>query len=369
MKGMTNKTDAKTEFQSPDPKKHILEEVERLRRENDKLQRMAAKFIGGDNYTASAASTTAAATATIHTQPELMQTSQQMKSAFKDESPTAKALKKQLSVEMEKQKSVEKQDSVEKPRSVQKQISAEKSRYRTNPDEITHAEDVPVRDTSSNIPQGSDKLKRIVSEIFARHQSDQPFVHNSNLGIDLPQPQQLLQNFSNGQQLRGVMTEPKNVNQVKRSSSKTPAILESEEDLPPGIQHVDSPDPDPFNFISTVRRKMPNLDSEKKDDVRQKREKNKKKKPVKIQDGSDLTISEGPLSTSFASSAALVEDNADKLRKKKSAKRQIKKQFADQDVNDVNIGASTSKDTTKETIRPGGEELFVSDLAKWKPFL
>ena len=46
--------------------------------------------------------------------------------------------------------------------------------------------EIPVRDTSSRLTKESDKLKLKVSEVYARHQSDLEAIRNANLGIDLP---------------------------------------------------------------------------------------------------------------------------------------------------------------------------------------
>lgn len=377
----------------------VYKELERLRKENDKLQKMAQKFMTGkpsSTVAVSAPSSTAAAAPTL-TKPVSVAAVQNYVSAELDQVvPVPKAVKskKQLSTEkaenlIQKQSSAEMmaRPSADKGQQTTTRIT-EYHQAQSNPrHEIPTGEDVPVRDTSNSIPQGSDKLKRIVSEIFARHQSDLVYIKNSNLGIELPQPQQLLQNFSSGQQptqqLRSSMTEqPKNVNRTNIRAKASHGLTDSEEEAaaPPRLINVNSPDPDPFNFIATVKRKMPNFDSGTKE-VEKGKNSGKKRQPAAVKqgdkDGSDLTISEGPLSTSFASSAAAAaaaaganDALAKKLKKakKKKKEKQQRKSFVpsplppEPNINDVNVGASTSKGLAAET----SQQPMVTFWKLWK---
>ena len=114
---------------------------------------------------------------------------------------------------------------------------------------------VPVRDEASRVPQGSEKLRRMVSEVFAKHQDDMEYIRSLNLGLNLPESDDILKLFRQADTRRSPIPV--------RNHLPRPTGRPEKEESPPQLHFADSPDAtpappttDPFNFISTLRRKL-----------------------------------------------------------------------------------------------------------------
>jgi hypothetical protein len=111
--------------------------------------------------------------------------------------------------------------------------------------------DVPVQDPERSILSGADKLNRKVSDFYARYHMDLELIRASNLGIRVPLPPS--RPLNNAPSQWWPVPPPSGM-----ASAAQDAVVRSDDDTPPRLQHAESPTPDPFNFIATVRRKMEN---------------------------------------------------------------------------------------------------------------
>ncbi len=186
-------------------------------------------------------------------------------------------------------------------------------------DDGDEVSDIPVRDPSSR-SQDTDKLRLKVSEIFARHQSDLEAVRNANLGIELPeqldrrreeQQLMLLKTFSASRNMRSNGAPAASAPVAVPWPNAT--LVESDgRHSPHRLHRADTPsdDPDQFNFIATARRKLREQEREQQrlGQIQQRHEAEVHR--AQSSDHANATLSEGPLSTSIASSAGAMAQKA-----------------------------------------------------------
>ena len=210
------------------------------------------------------------------------------------------------------------------------------------------SQDVPVRDTSSQLTKESDKLKLMVSEVYARHQSDLEAIRNANLGIDIPptvaqssrrkqqQEQQALLDAFSAKRSGSVSLQQQQQQQQQQQSGKVrpsppprpqppvavpradATVVESGDDGGVGGRGRRSPhklhmaDPssddggggaaaDPFNFMATARRTIHAATSMHLAQVHRQQPPSPSVASETSQHHSAV-LSEGPLSTSRVSS-------------------------------------------------------------------
>lgn len=172
---------------------------------------------------------------------------------------------------------------------------------------------VPERDTSVR-SKDADKLRLVVSEIYARHQSDLKAIKDSNLGIEIPQSQeeQLLSSFSarrsEAARMGSTQLQPSNIPPPVAVPKADAKVVESDAYDPHKLHQADTPSDDAtsadqFNFMATARRKIM---------VMQHTKHHHSADVHRVQDSSEhnVTLSEGPLSESVASSVNVVADSA-----------------------------------------------------------
>ena len=209
---------------------------------------------------------------------------------------------------------------------------------------IEESPDIPVRDTSGQLTKESDKLKLMVSEVYARHQSDLEAIRNSNLGIDLPstltqrrqrkqqqEQQALLDAFSAKRSgstashpAAKAMPPPPSPTTVPKANA---TVIESGDNsggcgggngghLTPHMLHRADPSSDdaataaaaagdPFNFMATARRTFDEATSMyHRAQVHHQQEQQGQQSLLLASEAprGNVALSEGPLSTSWVSS-------------------------------------------------------------------
>ena len=105
-----------------------------------------------------------------------------------------------------------------------------------------------------------------------------------------------------------------------RSSLARPSGSSEAESQPPVLHFADSPEPDPFNFMSSVKRKL--QDQNQVDNSDNPVENYQSGNPVQNLASVSMALSEGPLSvTSHSSSKKSVSKNASHSIEKESNKK------------------------------------------------
>ena len=218
---------------------------------------------------------------------------------------------------------------------------------------------IPVRDIGPSVPNAEDRLKEMVNEMFLRHQSDLEAIRRANIEVDVPVKPDFGQ----------ISTSSRPVPSLKKRASGKESRI-SDQETPPKIHFAETPEPpeDPFNFLMSVKRKeemeraaknlrMKNSEASK--------EKPQKKQPVpKIaeQANESVSMSEGPLSTSFASSVSAValENQRIKERMEKSEDKRERGKRNDPGSNSRNLTPSQgSEKVNKVDTEKAGSSLVL----------
>ena len=215
---------------------------------------------------------------------------------------------------------------------------------------------VPVRDVSSVPREDADRLK--LSEFFARHLKHLEMIRNSDLGINVPQPT-TTRNFAFNvdQQSSRRHAPPRQMIPGPTRGVIASAVVDSP---PPTLLHyaestTTEPDDcednqtDPFNFMSTVKRAM-------RDQMIP------SGGPTNDDEDDDLTLSEGPLSTSFASSAAAGKE-AKAAAKNRRPSREKKKKVPSSSRTNKSKGTKTNN-SQKESITSTAVDTTVSHVTE-----
>ena len=213
---------------------------------------------------------------------------------------------------------------------------------------IEESLDVPVRDTSGQLAKESDKLKLMVSEVYARHQSDLEAIRNSNLGIELPstltqrserkqqQEQQALLDAFSAKRSGSTASHP-----AAKARPHPPPVAVPKADATvvdtgegsgggggggggsgghrsPHKLHMADPSSDdaaaadPFNFMATARRTFEGATSMRHSvQVHQQQQQRPPSVASEAPQG-NVVLSEGPLSTSWVSSTGVGGDGANR---------------------------------------------------------
>lgn len=206
--------------------------------------------------------------------------------------------------------------------------------------------DNTARITNPSSDSGNKQLRSQVQELLIRHQEDLKFVQQSNIGIKLPKPLVAMASLnkkncsktsSNNSQILHVAAQrilesnascfqPDVVPVKEKEMHNSRDLLNSKdvglttisdvEEAPPRIHFAETPDDltlqnsnnvDPFNFMSTVQRKFLMQTNSKEAQLPAAKRippctSNKIIDHKQYFGESDIILSEGPLSTSFASS-------------------------------------------------------------------
>ena len=195
--------------------------------------------------------------------------------------------------------------------------------------------------TSKDVPHSIEEqqLRSQVQKLLLRHQEDLKLVQESDLGISLPKPLTAIMSTLNKPQHSKNMNINSNPSSFEPSGRLQPDVVpvkEKEvpssrnrpynqkrglisssemEEPPPRLHFAETPDDltfqnttgsnvDPFNFMSTVQRKFLAQQQHQPND-NEIPSNNNNKKPF----GNEMVLSEGPLSSSFASSHQSEDNN------------------------------------------------------------
>lgn len=222
--------------------------------------------------------------------------------------------KKALLMESVQKKACKEQNGCEHKKPEKAERNKDPSLSKQNARHDSHSQDpnLPERDPNLTAQDKSQKLKLTVSEMFERHQRDLEAIKNANLGIELPEPSELFSRFKASRQKPDEKHEPPVEAKIRMMAS-----AESTSESDPPLAAVPK---DPFNFLSSVRRKEPLVKLESQNGSNEKpakpvdtpvtsssrrktfrdAEPHSRKAP-KDDDIPSITLSEGPLSTSMSS--------------------------------------------------------------------
>ena len=201
--------------------------------------------------------------------------------------------------------------------------------------ELRHLEEKERKKSRSsqsekNKEPSSNDLRSHLEEFQLRHKEDLKIIKQCNLDIVVPEPQQHVSTKSNlvkshaqdEQIIRAIRPPAKEIRTSTtrdRLSASRPSGSSEAESQPPALHYADSPEPDPFNFMASVKRKFQNQEMEFQ------KSSNERRTNENIASDS-IALSEGPLSITLGSirsskngdikkSPSLNDDNSAKAEK------------------------------------------------------
>ena len=231
----------------------------------------------------------------------------------------------------------------------------------------------------ASLAKTENQLKSEVEELFLRHQEDLKLVQDSNIGINLPSPLHIMANLTKQAHsktsksvpiLRPMVQTPTKHAPERAQPDVVPAkeitmqthnylngrgnrilISSSEvEEAPPQIHFAETPDlaiqldnsVDPFNFMSTVQRKLIVRSNSTENDINF----NPTKESIRQ---TDMVLSEGPLSSSLASSHQPESDERNNNPQSNIAHENGKQRLLNKNINgDLNL--DIKKPTSRQEI-------------------
>ena len=178
--------------------------------------------------------------------------------------------------------------------------------------ELRHMEEKERKKSRSsqsekNKEPSSNDLRSHLEEFQLRHKEDLKIIKQCNLDIVVPEPQQhvptknnLVKSHSHAQDeqsiraIRPLAKEIRTSTTRDRLSASRPSGSSEAESQPPALHYADSPEPDPFNFMASVKRKFQNQEMEFQ------KFSNERRTNENIASDS-IALSEGPLSITLGS--------------------------------------------------------------------